>query len=89
MPRPATKKRLEKLEQQLTPTSPQAVQFFYVKGGSPDEDVVAFLRAQGHVIDPETSRIVVRFVAPGDRDQGPLEDLTSRYQRGADKPAPA
>jgi hypothetical protein len=89
MPRPATKKRLEKLEQQITPTSPQAVQVFYVKGGAPDDDVQAFLRERGHVIDPEMSRIVVRFVAPGDGDQGPLVDLTSTYRRGADKPTPA
>ena len=79
MPRPATKKRLEQLEQQLRPTSPQAVQVFYVKGGSPDDDVQAFLREQGHVIDPESKPIVVRFVALGDGDQGPLVDLTSRY----------
>jgi hypothetical protein len=83
MPRPATKKRLEKLEQQITPTSPQAVQVFYVKGGAPDDDVQAFLREQEHVIDPESSRIVVRFVAPGDGDQGPLVDLTDRYRSGA------
>jgi hypothetical protein len=47
MPRPAAKKQIERLERDLRPTSTGAVQVFYVKGGSPDDDVEAFLREQG------------------------------------------
>ncbi len=50
MPRPATKKQIEKLERDLRSTSTEAVQVFYVRGGSPDYYVEAFPRAQGHVI---------------------------------------